>query len=124
MQVTALSSVVTRRRHQCGSVSDKTIFQVATAGRAAEKIVSFLYGNAEVALDRKAANAAKIVAARDARLNFSAERSRLAQIADWYQDGASLKLIGSRLGVSDVTTSAGCSRQIFLAADDAVNDGA
>jgi transposase-like protein len=81
--------------------SDKTIFQVATAGYTAEKIVSFLYRNAEVALDRKAASAARIAAARDARL--SAERSRLAQIADWYQGGASLKLIGSRLGVSDVT---------------------
>ena len=80
---------------------DKTIFQIATAGRTAEKIVSFLYGNAQVALDRKAASAAKIAALRDARL--SAEGFRLAQIADWYRGGASLKLIGSRLGVSDVT---------------------
>jgi hypothetical protein len=80
---------------------DKTIFQVATAGHIAEKIVSFLYEDATVALDRKAAKAAKIVAAKDARLN--AERSRLAQIAEWYQGGASLKLIGSRLGVSNVT---------------------
>ena len=80
---------------------DKTIFQVATAGYTAEKIVCFLYNNADVALDRKAAAAAKILAARDARL--SAERSRLAQIADWYQSGESLKQIGSRLGVSNVT---------------------
>jgi hypothetical protein len=80
---------------------DKTIFQVATAGYTAEKIVAFLYRNAEVALDRKAASAAKIVAAREARL--STERSRITQITDWYRDGASLKLIGSRLGVSDIT---------------------
>jgi hypothetical protein len=80
---------------------DKTIFQVATAGHIAEKIVSFLYEDATVALDRKAAKAAKIVAAKDARLN--AERSRLVQIAEWYRGGASLKLIGSRLGVSNVT---------------------
>jgi hypothetical protein len=63
--------------------------------------VSFLYDNAVVALNRKAAAAAKILAARDARL--SAERSRLVQIADWYQSGESLKQIGSRLGASDVT---------------------
>jgi hypothetical protein len=80
---------------------DKTIFQIATAGYTAEKIVSFLYDNADVALDRKAASAAKIRAARDARL--SAERSRLAQIADWYQSGESLEQIGSRLRVSNVT---------------------
>lgn len=80
---------------------DKTIFQIATAGRTAEKIVSFLYRDAEIALDRKAASAAMIAAVIDARL--SAERSRLVQIADWYQGGASLKLIGSRLGVSNVT---------------------
>lgn len=80
---------------------DKTIFQIATAGYIAEKIVVFLYGNATVALDRKAATAAKITAMREARL--SAERARLIQIADWYQDGASLKQIGLRLGVSNVT---------------------
>lgn len=80
---------------------DKTIFQVATAGCTAESIVSFLYENAVVALDRQAASAAKIAAAKDARLD--AERSRLAQIAEWYQGGASLKVIGSRLGVSGVT---------------------
>jgi hypothetical protein len=80
---------------------DKTIFQVATAGYTAEKIVYFLYDNADVALDRKAVAAAEILAARDARL--PAERSRLAQIADWYQSGESLKQIGSRLGVSGVT---------------------
>jgi hypothetical protein len=40
---------------------DKTIFQIATAGYTAEKIVSFLYDNADVALDRKAAAAAKIL---------------------------------------------------------------
>jgi len=54
---------------------DKTIFQVATAGYTAEKIVYFLYDNADVALDRKAVAAAEILAARDARL--PAERSRL-----------------------------------------------
>jgi hypothetical protein len=80
---------------------DKTIFQVATAGHTAEKIVSFLYEGATVALDRKAARVAKIAAAKEARLNM--QRSRLVQIAEWYQAGASLKLIGSRLGVSDVT---------------------
>jgi transposase-like protein len=80
---------------------DKTIFQVATAGHTAEEIVSYLYRNAAVALDRKAASAAKIAAVKDARL--AAECSRLAQIAEWYRGGASLKLIGSRLGVSDVT---------------------
>ena len=80
---------------------EKMIFQVATAGHIAEKIVSSLYENASVALDRKVASAAKILAAKDARL--SAERFRLAQIAEWYQGGASLKLIGLRLGVSDVT---------------------
>lgn len=80
---------------------DRTIFQIATAGHTAEKIVSFLYRDASVALDRKAASAAQIAAAEDARL--SAHRALLAQIAGWYQDGASLKLIGSRLGVSDVT---------------------
>lgn len=88
--------------------ADKTIFQVATAGHAAEKIVVFLYKNATVALDRKAASAAKIVAMSDAHL--SAERfrldqhnARLAKIAAWYQDGASLQQIGLRLGVSNVT---------------------
>lgn len=80
---------------------DKTIFQIATAGYIAEKIVVFLYGNATVALDRKAAAAAKITAIREARL--STERARLTQIADWYQDGSSLKQVGLRLGVSDVT---------------------
>ena len=80
---------------------DKTIFQVATAGYIAEKIVALLYGNATVALDRKATAAAKIAAMRDVRL--SAERARLTQIANWYQDGKSLKQIGVLLGVSDVT---------------------
>lgn len=80
---------------------DKTIFQIATAGYIAEKIVSFLYRDAAVALDRKAASAVKIAVARDVRL--SAERARLDQIADWYQDGASLQQIGLRLGVSNVT---------------------
>jgi hypothetical protein len=80
---------------------DKTIFQVATAGYIAEKIVAFLYGNATVALDRKAPAAANIAAMRDVRLN--AEQARLAQIADWYQGGESLKQIGLRLGVSNVT---------------------
>jgi len=80
---------------------DKTIFQVATAGYIAEKIVALLYGNATVALDRKATAAAKIAAMRDVRL--SAERERLTQIANWYQDGRSLKQIGVLLGVSDVT---------------------
>ena len=88
--------------------ADKTIFQVATAGHTAEKIVVFLYRDATVALDRKAATAAKIAAMRDAHL--SAERfridqhnARLAKIAAWYQDGASLQQIGLRLGVSNVT---------------------
>ena len=81
--------------------ADKTIFQIATAGYIAEKIVVFLYGNATVALDRKAATAAKIAAGRDARL--SSESARLTQIADWYQGGESLKQIGLRLGVSNVT---------------------
>jgi transposase len=80
---------------------DKTIFQVATAGHIAEKIVSLLYENATVALDRKAASAAKIADAKERRLDV--QRSRLAQIAEWYQEGASLKVIGSRLGVSNVT---------------------
>lgn len=80
---------------------DKTIFQVATAGYIAERIVSLLYENATVALDRKAASAAKIADAKEARLDV--QRSRLAQIAEWYQEGASLKVIGSRLGVSNVT---------------------
>lgn len=80
---------------------DRTIFQIATAGYTAEKIVCFLYDSADVALDRKAASATEIVAARAARLR--AERSRLAQISDWYQSGESLKQIGSRLGVSNVT---------------------
>jgi len=79
----------------------KTIFQVATAGYTAEKIVCLLYDNADVVLDRKAATATEIVAARDARLR--AERSRLAQIANWYRSGETLKQIGSRLEVSDVT---------------------
>jgi hypothetical protein len=81
--------------------ADKTIFQIATAGYIAEKIVAFLYGDASVALDRKAAAAAKIATMREARLSI--ERTRLTQIADWYQDGASLKQIGLRLGVSNVT---------------------
>jgi len=80
---------------------DKTIFQIATAGYSAENIVSFLYRDATVALDRKAARAARIIAAKDARLN--AEHARLDQIAEWYRSGASLKLIGSRLDVSAVT---------------------
>ena len=41
---------------------DKTIFQIATAGYIAERIVAFLYESATVALDRKAAAAAKIAA--------------------------------------------------------------
>ena len=80
---------------------DKTIFQIATAGYTAERIVCFLYDNTDVALDRKAAAATEILAARDAQL--CAERSRLAQIADWYQSGETLKQIGSRLEVSNVT---------------------
>jgi hypothetical protein len=88
--------------------ADKTIFQIATAGHIAEKIVAFLYENATVALDRKAASATKIVAMRDAHLSAEAirldlERARLARIAAWYQDGASLQQIGLRLGVSNVT---------------------
>jgi hypothetical protein len=81
---------------------DKTIFQIATAGYTAEKIVSFLYDDAEVALDRKAATATKILAARDARL--CAERSRLAQIADWYRSGesGSSKLAEMRLQLATV----------------------
>ena len=87
---------------------DKTIFQIATAGYIAEKIVVFLYRNATVALDRKAASAAKIATMRDVHLSaerarLDQERARLTQIAGWYQDGASLKQIGLRLGVSDVT---------------------
>jgi transposase len=88
--------------------ADKTIFQVATAGHIAEKIVIFLYRDAAVALDRKAVTAERIAAMSDAYL--SAERFRLdqhnvrlAKIAAWYQDGASLQQIGLRLGVSDVT---------------------
>jgi DNA-binding CsgD family transcriptional regulator len=83
--------------------------QVSTsAGYIAEKIIVFLYGNATVALDRKAASAAKIAIMRDVHLSaecarLDQERARLIQIADWYQDGASLKQIGLRLGVSDVT---------------------
>lgn len=88
--------------------ADKTIFQIATAGYIAEKIVVFLYGNATVTLDRKATSAAMIAAMRDAHLSAERarrdqERARLAQVADWYQDGASLKQIGLRLGVSNVT---------------------
>ncbi|MGZ6590259.1 MAG: helix-turn-helix domain-containing protein [Solirubrobacteraceae bacterium] len=80
----------------------------ATAGHIAKKIVVFLYRNATVALDRKAATAAKIATMRDVHLSaecarLDQERARLIQIADWYQDGASLKQIGMRLGVSDVT---------------------
>jgi transposase len=87
---------------------DKTIFQIATAGYIAEKIVVFLYENATVALDRKAVTAAKIATMRDVHLSaerarLDRERGRLIQIADWYQDGASLKQIGMRFGVSDVT---------------------
>jgi hypothetical protein len=37
------------------------------------------------------------------RARLDQERTRLAQIADWYQDGAFLKQIGLRLGVSNVT---------------------
>jgi hypothetical protein len=88
--------------------ADKTIFQVATAGHTAEKIVVFLYRNATVALDRKAVTAAKITAMSDTYLSVERFRqdqhqARLAKIATWYQDGASLKQIGLRLGVSDVT---------------------
>jgi transposase-like protein len=88
--------------------ADKAIFQISTAGHIAEKIVVFLYGNATVALDRKVASATKIIAMRDAHLSAEAirldlERARLARIADWYQDGASLQQIGLRLGVSNVT---------------------
>lgn len=87
---------------------DKTILQIATAGYIAEKIVVFLYENATVALDRKAVTAAKIATMRDVHLSaerarLDQERARLIQIADWYQDGASLKQIGMRFGVSDVT---------------------
>ena len=87
---------------------DKTIFQIATAGYTAEKIVHFLYANADVTLDRKAVIAAKIMAIREARLSaersrLSVERSRLAQIAEWYQGGESLKQIAARLEVSNVT---------------------
>jgi hypothetical protein len=84
---------------------DKTIFQVATAGHIAERIVSLLYEDATVALDRKAASAARIAALRKARIDAQVDmhRSRIARIANWYQAGASLKSIGSRLGVSDVT---------------------
>jgi hypothetical protein len=87
---------------------DKTIFQIATAGHTAERISSFLYENATVALDRKAASAAKIAVARETwldmdRARLDLHRARLAQIAEWYQAGASLELIGLRLGVSDVT---------------------
>ncbi len=88
--------------------ADKTIFQIATAGHIAEKIVVLLYRNAAIALDRKAVSAAKIVAMSDAHL--SAERfrldqecARLAKIDAWYQDGASLQQIALRLGVSNVT---------------------
>jgi transposase len=88
--------------------ADKTIFQIFTAGHIAEKIVAFLYGDATVALDRKAASAAKIIAMRDAHLSaelirLDLERERPARIAAWYQDGASLQQIGLRLGVSNVT---------------------
>jgi transposase len=88
--------------------ADKTIFQVATAGHTAEKIVVFLYRDATVALDRKAASAAKIAAMSDTHLSaerfrLDQERARLAKIAAWYQDGASLQQIGLRLGVSNVT---------------------
>jgi transposase len=88
--------------------ADKTIFQVATAGNIAEDIVVFLYGNATVALDRKAASAARVEAMRKTRLKaecarLDQERVRLAQISDWYQDGESLKQIGLRLGVSAVS---------------------
>lgn len=87
---------------------DKTIFQIATAGHTAERISSFLYENATVALERKAASAAKIAIARETwldmdRARLDLHRAQLAQIAEWYQAGSSLKLIGSRLGVSDVT---------------------
>lgn len=84
---------------------DKTIFQVATAGHTAERVISFLYEHATVALDRKAASAARIAAARKARIGAQIDmhRSRMARIAKWYRAGASLKSIGSRLGVSDVT---------------------
>jgi hypothetical protein len=37
------------------------------------------------------------------RARLDQELARLSQIADWYQDGASLQQIGLRLGVSNVT---------------------
>jgi hypothetical protein len=78
---------------------------MATAGYSAEKIVCFLYGEAGVALDRKAAIAAKIMAVREARLRAErrAECDRLTQIADWYQSGESLAQIAARREVSNVT---------------------
>jgi hypothetical protein len=83
---------------------DKTIFQVATAGHIAERIVSFLYEDATVALDRKAASAARIATVRKARIDTQIDmhRSRITRIERWYWAGASLKSIGLRLGVSDV----------------------
>jgi transposase len=36
-------------------------------------------------------------------IRLDLERERLARIAAWYQDGASLQQIGLRLGVSNVT---------------------
>jgi hypothetical protein len=88
--------------------ADKTIFQIATAGSTAEDIVTLLYGNVAIALDRKVASAVKIMDMRDARLiseraRLDQELTRIVKIADWYQDGASLKQISLRLGVSDVT---------------------
>ena len=65
---------------------DKTIFQVATAGHIAERIVSFLYKDATVALDRKAASAARIAAVRKARIDtqIDVHRSRVTRIERWY----------------------------------------
>lgn len=84
---------------------DKSVFQVGTAGYLAERIIRLLYEDAPVALDRKAASAARIAAAEDVRVaaQLTADRVELAQIADLYQDGASLMQIGLRLGISNVT---------------------
>jgi len=88
--------------------ANKTIFQVATAGHTAEKIVVCLYRHATVSLNRKAVTAAKIVAMSDAhdsveRFRLDEQHARLAKITSWYQEGASLQQIGLRLGVSNVT---------------------
>jgi hypothetical protein len=79
---------------------EKTIFKLQLQVTPSRR--SYVsHDNADVALDRKAYAAAEILAARDARL--CAERSRLAQIADWCQSGETLNQIGSRPEVSDVT---------------------